>query len=148
MAWGKFKSVPACRLTRSSTAQTFARNAFTPITFDSEAFDTDSMHSTTSNTSRITINTAGVYSLNAHINSPVGGTATQVLIRFIKNGSQVGHYTNNGEVTNTDAQVNSLIWEAVVGDYFEASVYWYAASGGPYTFSGAGFSAVRIGAIA
>jgi hypothetical protein len=104
------------------------------------------MHSTSSNTSRITINTAGVYSFNAQI-SGSSGAATQVMVAFRKNGVQVGHYTNNGEVANTDAQVNSLIWEAVVGDYFEAFVYWYAASGGPYTFSAAVFAAAFIGSI-
>ena len=138
--------VPACRLTRSSTAQTFARNAFTAVTFDSEAFDTDSMHSTASNTSRITINTPGVYAFNAAVSGSSGG-ATQVIIAFRKNGAQVGHYTNNGETASADAQVSSLIWEAVAGDYFEAFVYWYAASGGPYTFNGAGFAAAFIGSI-
>jgi hypothetical protein len=138
--------VPACRLTRSSAAQTFANNTFTAITFDSEAFDTDAMHSTASNTSRITINTAGVYVFNAQI-SGISGAATQIIVAFRKNGAQIGHYTNIGENTGSDAAVNSLIWDAVVGDYFEAFAYWFKVGGGPYTFSGAVFAAAFIGSI-
>lgn len=40
------------------------------ILFDSEVYDTDSMHSTVSNTSRIVFTTAGLYSIDAQIQFP------------------------------------------------------------------------------
>ena len=138
--------VPACRLTRTVVTQSITNNTATAITFDNEAFDTDSMHSTVSNTSRITINTAGVYHFSAAV-SGVSSAATQIIVSFRKNGSQVGFTTNNGEVAGTDSQTNSLIWDAVAGDYFEAFAYVYKLAGGPYTFTGAYFAAARIGAI-
>ena len=138
--------VPACRLTRTVITQSFTNNTLTAITFDNEAFDTDSMHSTISNTSRITINTPGVYAFNAALNG-VSSAATQILIQFRKNGSQVGFYHNVGETAAADAATNSLIWEAVAGDYFEAFGYAYKVAGGPYTFTGAYFAAARLGAI-
>lgn len=55
---------PACRV-RRTTAQSINNNTETAITFDAERYDTDGMHSTSSNTSRITINTAGIYTIGA-----------------------------------------------------------------------------------
>jgi hypothetical protein len=51
---------PAVRVTMSG-AQTIGNNAFASLTFNTEDFDTDTMHSTASNTNRITVNTAGIY---------------------------------------------------------------------------------------
>lgn len=51
---------PACRATRSA-AKSIANAAETFIDFDAETYDTDSMHSTVTNNTRITINTAGLY---------------------------------------------------------------------------------------
>lgn len=58
---------PACRVHDASGTQTLNNNTATAIDFDSERFDTDNMHSTSSNISRITINTAGLYVVGAHI---------------------------------------------------------------------------------
>lgn len=51
---------PACRITHSTT-QSITNNTTTALLADSETYDTDSMHSTSSNTSRITMNKAGIY---------------------------------------------------------------------------------------
>lgn len=55
---------PACRV-RRTTAQAINNNTETALTFDAERYDTDGMHSTSSNTSRITFNTAGLYTVGA-----------------------------------------------------------------------------------
>lgn len=60
---------PACRVNHNTT-QSINDNTETALVFNSERYDTDSMHSTSSNTSRITFNTAGLY--------VVGGTAALV----------------------------------------------------------------------
>lgn len=141
--------IPACRLTRTSTSQAISRNTFTAITFDSEAFDTDSMHSTSSNTSRITINTAGLYLFSGFVEGPAaGGAVTYMLAQIYKNGSRVFGYNDYGENSGAYSGITTLAYEASVGDYFELFGYWFAASGTTTTFSGAGFSATRLGAIA
>ena len=54
----------SCRLTHSAT-QSIANSTQTPLTFDTETFDTDSMHDA-SNPTRITFTTAGKYLINAN----------------------------------------------------------------------------------
>lgn len=51
---------PACRV-YNNAAQSITDNTETTVAFNSERYDTDSMHSTSVNTSRITFNTAGLY---------------------------------------------------------------------------------------
>ncbi|MFI8237608.1 hypothetical protein ACIF83_10205 [Streptomyces sp. NPDC085866] len=51
-----------------------ASGTSTLVTFDSEAWDTDSMHSTSSNTSRITINTSGQYLVSFYARFPSNAT--------------------------------------------------------------------------
>ena len=57
---------PACSVS-ASTAQSVNNNTLTALTADTETFDNDSMHSTATNTDRITIQTAGRYLLAATI---------------------------------------------------------------------------------
>jgi hypothetical protein len=50
----------SCRVYNSGN-QTISNATWTDLTFDSELYDTDTMHDTSSNTNRITFTTAGVY---------------------------------------------------------------------------------------
>src|SRR5262245_7924090 len=52
---------PACRVYNSDDSNGVVDQTDLAVSFDSERFDTDNMHSTSSNKSRITFNTAGVY---------------------------------------------------------------------------------------
>jgi CheY-specific phosphatase CheX len=65
-----------------------ANTTFTTLTFDGEAWDTDSMHSTVTNTSRITIPKTGYYRielLGIWQNNTTGGRGA----RFLNNGSAI-----------------------------------------------------------
>lgn len=55
-----FVDPPACSVFGSS-AQSVPDSSPTPLTANSESFDNDSMHSTVTNTSRLTMQTAGRY---------------------------------------------------------------------------------------
>lgn len=57
---------PACRVYNSANVS-IPNNSATSLTFNSERYDTDSMHSTSSATSRITFNTAGIYVVSGTI---------------------------------------------------------------------------------
>jgi hypothetical protein len=64
----------SCRVYNSGN-QTISNATWTDLTFDSELYDTDTMHDTSSNTNRITFTTAGVYVVSAHVNWTAGTTA-------------------------------------------------------------------------
>lgn len=55
-------TIPACRAF-NSTPFSVPDSTFTAVTFDSERFDTDDIHSDGTNTSRFTCNTPGIYLL-------------------------------------------------------------------------------------
>lgn len=54
------RTPPSCQAYRT-TAQSIPDEDGTVVTFDAERYDTDTMHSTVTNTSRITFNTSGIY---------------------------------------------------------------------------------------
>jgi hypothetical protein len=71
---------PSCSVSASG-AQSVGTGADTALTADTEQYDNDSMHSTSSNTSRITITTAGRYLFTANV-SYASSASTRVLTRF------------------------------------------------------------------
>src|SRR4051794_16526480 len=56
--------LPSCAV-YNDAAQSIPDGALTALTFNTEHFDTDSIHSTSSNTSRLTCQTAGIYVITA-----------------------------------------------------------------------------------
>jgi hypothetical protein len=82
----------AVRVTRS-TAQSISNATYTAITWDTETYDTDTMHSIVSNTERLTATTAGVYVISAAIGVANSATGSRA-IRILKNETEVHrHYT-------------------------------------------------------
>lgn len=78
---------------RNSAAQTITTSTETAISFDTELYDTDSIHSTVSNTSRLTIPSSGKWS---------GGGC----IKFADNGTGIRqiYIVKNGDAANTLAK--------------------------------------------
>lgn len=76
-----------CQVSNSGT-QAIPDDALTAVTFDTEDFDVGSMHSTASNTSRLTVpaGAGGVYLLTAHLRYDANATGVRG-IRFLKNGT-------------------------------------------------------------
>lgn len=117
-------AVQACRVNRT-VAQSLTDNTLTTIAFDDELFDTDGMHDTVTNNSRITINTAGFYTVGfvgvIAANSDYSRTETYLRI----NGSTVIAF-NLKDGTDLGSQSQTLavstVYEFVVGDYIEVRV--------------------------
>jgi hypothetical protein len=120
-------SPPACRLTNSAV-QSIATGTWTVLTFDTEAFDTNSMHSTVSNTSRITINAAGLYIVTCGINYPFNATGARALgVR--KNGSGASAPTDGATIMQATAATDgnyvnySVLAKLALNDYVEAVTF-------------------------
>jgi hypothetical protein len=136
-----------CSLENGSS-QSIDNNTDTMATFDTELYDTDAMHSTSSNTSRITIPTGkgGYYEFRwaATWASSVLGNRR---IRLVKNGST--NYQGVG-LTTAGVGLTSMAASAVVSaapaDYFELQVF--QDSGGALVVGTAGiisFQASKVG---
>lgn len=110
------------------TAVSVSSGTSTLVTFDSEAWDTDSLHSTTTNPSRITINTSGQYLVTFYARFPSNSTGyRQCNLRLNSAGSSTGGSTLS---TITLAAVNgastfvtrTLELTCNAGDHYELFV--------------------------
>jgi hypothetical protein len=150
--WATPSSTPTfagCRLYNSATI-TLATGTTTELTYDSETYDTNGYHSTSSNTARITVpaGKAGYYLIYASVefNANTSG-ARELQVR--KNGSLTNSsgfyqgFSSGGFIAN----VSSLIY-LDVADY--VSIYALQSSGGNLSVFTANnyqqFSAMYLGA--
>ena len=131
-----------------SANQSIPNGTFTILAFDSEQYDTDNIHSNTTNNSRLTCKTAGKYLIIAnimwlYIGSPSGGRA----VRLLLNG--VGQYCGQ----ETSAPVAWWGWEMLattilslsVNDYVEVTVSHNQGSAINIDHEGTFFAMHRIG---
>jgi hypothetical protein len=116
-----------------SVDQTINNNALTAITWDTETFDTNTYHSTVTNTSRITIPSgkAGYYRVTTRITFAGVTTFRSRQVRLYKNGSGFELFNQVSSGTATDGDDNSYELNTVVNlavaDYLE--IYAYQLSG-------------------
>jgi hypothetical protein len=136
-----------------SVSQTLSNNTQTAITFDTESLDTNSYHSTSTNTSRITIpaGKAGKYLVFGHIAFNQNATSFR-RITFYKNGSSfAGFYTGTTSGNFPTITAYTAIMDLAEGDYVE--MFGLQNSGGDLTVRGddetagiTAFAAFLIGA--
>ena len=129
--------------------QTISNSTATAVTFASETLDTDNFHSTSSNTSRITIPTgkAGKYLIQGRILWVANATSYRYT-SIAKNGTQVvRNYGGNFGTVDTPNNIYAIL-DLAVGDYVELLVY--QNSGGNLDVTGNeyynNFSAIYLGA--
>jgi hypothetical protein len=95
----------------NSGAITLTTGTLTALTFDSERFDTDAIHSTASNTSRLTCTTEGVYLISGTVRFASNATGNRrVLIRL-------GGSTYLAD--NTQAAVNGLATTITISTIYQ-----------------------------
>ncbi len=133
----------------SSSDQTIANGVNTFLAWNSESFDVDGYHSTTSNTSRFTIPTgkSGYFLWSMNVN---WGTSTTGLrtVEFFKNGTKLVSGTGLDATSSSPGfvfQSPSVVIQLDEGDYVETRVG--QSSGGNLDVRNSSFvSIVRLGA--
>lgn len=109
----------------NSAALTIGTGAWTTLTFNSESYDAFGMHSTSSNTGRLTAQRAGVYGIFGSLQfSPSAGGTIRGL-RFLVNGSVsviMDLRSPNGATTTVNFGI-SAFYPLAAGDYVEMQVY-------------------------
>jgi hypothetical protein len=124
-AWGQAGLLfdpPACRVT-NSVNQSIPSGIETGLTFDTEVFDTDTMHDTVSLTGRITIKTAGLYLVTAGVGwantAGIGEHDCMIFWNGLRQALVIDQPTASAPVY----QQVSVIVKAAVTDIFECRVY-------------------------
>ena len=114
---------PRCNANSSGVSLTSGTS--TLVTLDAEAWDTDNMHSTAANASRITINTTGQYLVSFYARFPSNSTGyRQLNLRLNSGGSATGGSTwstiNVAAVNGSSTFVTrTLELSCVAGDHYE-----------------------------
>jgi hypothetical protein len=151
MTYAMKQSGKPCAVIHKSGSQACAISTNTALLFDVEDFDTDAAHSTVSNTSRYTVQTAGKYSVAASV--IWGGTVTTTQgIRdawFAVNGA--GGYYADRELNPSATADSKLEFGGVlpqsfsVGDYIEI-IAWQNSTTGTMAVVGAYMSVEYVSA--
>lgn len=109
---------PAARVYRTSN-QSINDSTLTAIAFDSEAFDTDTIHDTVSNTERLTCKTAGKYQINGTLlwaSNAVGYRSVYIYL----NGAATIAVQQGPTISGISVfQTVSTIYDLAVNDYVE-----------------------------
>ena len=111
---------PTCAC-RQTVAQSIPNSATTAVTLDTEDFDNDGMHSTVTNTSRITAQTAGRYQLGGGVGFSGNSTGIRSA-QWMLNGSLMAAGTAQMSAASTvvtDAPARTISTFMNVGDYVE-----------------------------
>ena len=105
---------------KASADQTISNNTLTAVTWDQEDFDTDGFHSTSSNTSRITIPTGkgGKYQVNAFAQWDANATGDRE-IHIYKNGASVKKTELIPNASVFPSSTIMMIIDLVATDYIE-----------------------------
>jgi hypothetical protein len=124
-----------CALYKSGN-QTISNSANNTLTWDSEHFDTNTFHSTATNTDRITIPSGkdGYYLFTAAVRFNTNGTGRRY-IELFKNGSASGTAVMETQPGQYNHNVMSFVVSAVATDYFTLDAY--QSSGGNLDVLGA-----------
>lgn len=109
---------PKCRASNSSNIS-IGTSSETALALDSEAFDTDAIHDTSTNTSRLTCKTAGVYIIGGNVEFAANGNGTRTA-RIRLNGTTFIGSQKTLSPTLSPAMVSVVtIYSLSVGDYVE-----------------------------
>jgi len=109
----------------NSVAQSTSNATYQDLTFDSESFDTDGFHSTSTNTSRITIPSGkgGKYHISAVITWSSNSTGIRK-VAFRKNGTDFIYPTRVSAVNGDDTAISiSTIINLSVADYMTVAAF-------------------------
>lgn len=115
-----------CRVYHDAN-QSISNTTDTALSFNSEDYDTDTMHDNASNNSRITIQTAGKYILVANIEWEEDADGVRNLFFKLNGSTDIGRVLDNPGASNGTLRQNLVtIYDLSVSDYVECWV-WHSA---------------------
>lgn len=123
--------------------------AWQSLTFNQERFDTDTIHSTSSNTGRLTATTAGKYIISGCLSWATNGTGTRIVRIFLNGTTPIERDSKGANSAATVDQTITTIYDLAADDYVELAGW--QNSGGALDIKATSnfspeFSMARIGA--
>lgn len=137
---------PACRVYNSANIS-INDSTTTALTYNSELSDPTGMHSTSSNTHRITIATAGVYLFVSHTRFAANTTGSRAAVMRHQGTTEVARDVRSASTSGFDNSVSlTALYPMAASEWMDIAVY--QNSGGALNVEASGaspsFSAVRV----
>ena len=109
--------------------QSVANSTETALAFNSERFDNDTIHDTSSNNSRLTCKTAGLYLIVANVRWDANTTGGRVLNIRLNGGTKIAESAAAPTPSSVMSHNLTTIYQLAVNDYVEVVATQF--SGGP-----------------
>lgn len=113
---------PACRVYHNATIS-IPNATLTALTFNSERYDTDTMHNTVTANSRITFNTAGLYVVSATGEYAANGTGDRRIHIRLNTGNYIAWQVIPAFAGLGSGFACTTVYKFAAGDYVEAFAY-------------------------
>jgi hypothetical protein len=110
---------PAARVYHNAN-QSIATGTETTLAFNSERFDNDTIHDTSSNNSRLTCKTAGKYLISAQVQWEAGGTSRRILYLRLNGTTKIA--TKRFAAFEESENDITTLYDLAVNDYVEVRV--------------------------
>jgi len=98
-------------------------NSLTDLTFNSERYDTDTIHSTGTNTNRLTCQTAGKYLIVGNVRFAANGNADRRVAILLNNATYIAWAASEPNPTLETAFIVTTIYDLSVGNYVTLQAY-------------------------
>ena len=121
------RNPPTCRV-YNDAAISINNTTTTILTLNSERFDTDAMHNTSTNTSRLTCVTAGVYLIHGHVRFASNNTGHRIAGIRLNGSTQIANQKTEAVQGTTTVLSVATVYKLSVADYVELTAY--QSSGG------------------
>ena len=120
---------PMCQAQRASN-QTITSASSTAIAMTGDVFDTDTMHDPTTNNTRITCNTAGVYLFTGTIQFDANSSGVRYLQLWLNGTTDIADVgSTSTSATNLTKLSIAFPWQMAVNDYMEMRAYQTSGGG-------------------
>lgn len=103
--------------------QSISNTTITALAFNSERFDTDTTHDTSSNNSRLTCKTAGKYQITGQVRWASNATGIRLVFLRVNGSDSIAAVSRLSTGTVNDDLNVTTVWSLAVNDYVEVCVY-------------------------
>jgi hypothetical protein len=120
----KLSNVPSCRAYNNANIS-IPNGALTVIPFNSELYDTDAIHDTVTNNTRLTCKTAGKYLIIANVAWALTGTGRRSINLLLNQSTIIASQESSPQVDAIATTANnvSTVYNLAVNDVVEVQVY-------------------------
>lgn len=131
-AWGTtYLDPPACKVSKA-TVQAVPNITVTTLVYDTEIFDTASLHDTVTNNNRITAPVDGLYTVGLHANFASDTDYERVLLAIRNSaGAEIVRVVDSGADTSVDLSIAvTTLHKMTAGDWVDSFAFHENTSGG------------------